>query len=479
MPEARSNASITWGRPFVDGKFKKTLARWIIYVLISHKLHVWSVPIMNHVTLRLAGLLAALVALTAGRASATTLTDSQIFGQFNAVIFDNFSASSEVEGRTVVGGNVTGGSNFEIHTGLEASTFGALTVYGNVTDSGSLNIDNGGSVTIAGSNSASFNLNTGGSAYVGGNNSGTLTGGSGSLGVIGTNSGALSLANGGSVYVGNGNAGSITANGGTNTVQINGNNSGSVSLNNSSTMQLNGSNTGTIVQNGGSLSYTGSAGNVTNVNNGPTKQVSSVTLTAPTSTLGSFASTFQTQLTALSSQLSGMAANSTATVSNGVVSFNASPNSSGVAVFNVNFSLFSGASTVQINLDGATSVIINVNVDSCASNVCILAANFENPTDYASAVLWNFANATNLNFTTEFGGSILAPEGTVYNSAAIDGTLVAANDSGSGGELHSYPYTGTFPGSPTAAPEPASLALVGSGIAGLAAIRRRRLRTGV
>jgi choice-of-anchor A domain-containing protein len=437
---------------------------------------------MNHVPRRLAGLLAVLVALTAGRAGATTLTDSQIFGQFNAVIFDNFSANSEVEGRTVVGGNVTGGSNFEIRSGLEASSYGALTVYGNVTVSGSLNIDNG-SVTIGGSNNANFNLNTGGSAYIGGNNSGTLAvnGGTGSLGVIGSNSGALSLANGGSVYVGNGNTGSITANGGTNTVQINGNNSGSVSLNNSSTMQLNGSNTGTIQVNGGSLSYTGSAGNLTNVNNGPTNHVSSVTLTAPTSTLGSFASTFQTQLTALSSQLNGVAANSTATVSNNAVSFSASPNSSGVAVFNVNSSLFSGASTVQIILNGATSVIINVNVDSCASNVCTFAptANFENPTDYASAVLWNFVNATNLNFTTEFGGSILAPDGTVDNSSAIDGTLVAVNDSGSDGELHSYPYSGTFPGSPTAAPEPASLALVGSGIAGLAAIRRRQRRAGV
>jgi choice-of-anchor A domain-containing protein len=428
--------------------------------------------------LRITGLIATLLTLAAGPANAT-LTDSQIFTQFNAVIFNNFSATSEVEGRTVVGGNVTSGTNFEIHTGLNASSFGALTVYGSVTDSGTLNIDNGGSVAIAGSNSASFNLNGGGSAYIGGSNSGTLTvsGGSANLSVIGANSGALSLASGGSVYVGNGNTANVSISGGsTTTLGINGNTSGNLTLNNTSTLSLNGSNTGTIYLNGGTLNYTGSAGNVTNINGGAVNPVGSVNLTAPTSTLGSFAGTFQTQLTALSTQLSGVAANSTATSSSGAVTLNASPNSSGVAVFNINSSLFSGASTVTINLDGATSVIINVNVDSCVTNVCTFAptANFEDPTDYASTVLWNFINATNLNFTTEFGGSILAPDATVDNSGSIDGTVVAANDSGSTGELHSDGYTGQFPGTPVATPEPASLLLIGTGIAGLATIRRRR-----
>lgn len=234
----------------------------------------------------MACLLAGLAALTTGQADATTLTDSQIFSQFNAVIFGNFSAGSEVEGRTVVGGNVTAGSNFEIDTGLAASSFGALSVYGNVTDAGArLNVNNG-AIAIAGSNNANFNLNGGGSAFVGGANSGTLTvnGGSASLNVIGANSGALSLSSGGSVYVGGGNAGNITVNGSPTTLGINGNTSGTLSLNSGSTLSLNGNNTGTIVLNGGALNYTGNEGNVTNVNNGIATKVSNLNLSAPIST---------------------------------------------------------------------------------------------------------------------------------------------------------------------------------------------------
>jgi hypothetical protein len=65
----------------------------------------------------------------------------------------------------------------------------------------------------------------------------------------------------------------------------------------------------------------------------------------------------------------------------------------------------------------------------------------------------------------------------VTDSSPIDGTLVA-NSFSSSSELHNYAYTGTFPGAPTAAPEPASLALIGTALAGLTAARRRRRRVG-
>src|ERR1700742_3789690 len=55
-------------------------------------------------------LLATLVAAPLVPARATTsLTDLQILDQFNAVSFTTFSSASDVEGRTVVGTNLTGG----------------------------------------------------------------------------------------------------------------------------------------------------------------------------------------------------------------------------------------------------------------------------------------------------------------------------------------------------------------------------------
>lgn len=379
--------------------------------------------------------------LSVGTAGATPLSSAQILSQFNAVVFGNFSNSSDVQGRAVVGGNVSAGAGFNQAPGsAAASSFSGLMVYGNETGSNSFSIN--GSLTILGSNSASVNLNAGGSVFVGAGNSGTI----------------------------NGNGGAVAA-------SINGNNTGQITLNSGGAVRING-NTGNVSVNGGTgLIYTGSVTGSLNMNNGATAtQAASAGITPPA--LPDFNSTFKAPLTALSTQLAGQSANSTVRVSGSSITFNAAPNASGIAVFDINTSLFMANSTVTINLDGATSVIINVNVDSCVDVTCaysfLNSVNFSNPTSYADEVLWNFVNATGITFSNEFGGTVLAPLAAVTNSSPIDGTLVASSFNGTG-ELHSYPYTGILPGTVTT-PEPGSLVTFGIGLAGLGAIRYRRRR---
>jgi choice-of-anchor A domain-containing protein len=427
---------------------------------------------MSRTHLYLFWVLVLALGLPHGNARAGVLSNSDLFGQFNAIIFGNFTTSSEVGGRVAVGGTVSGGGSYDFApNNATASSFAALSVYGSVTSGGTYNVNGSGGVAIAGSNNATFNLNTAGPVYIGGNNSGAISGATGNVTIVGANSNNLTTS-GGSVYVG-GNSGAIKVNGSAATIAMNGNNTGTLQVNaNGSTLSLKGSSSGNISMNKGTINYTGSLGSG-NLNNDTLNHVASLNLTPPASTLGSFATTFLQPLTQLSTQLAGLTANSSTSLVNGSLTFNGHPNSAGVATFNVNSSQFNGASTITLNLGGATSAIINVNVDTCVSSVCAFnpTVNF-NDASYASVLLWNFVNATNLNFTTEFGGSILAPFAAITDSSPIDGTVVAASLSTSS-ELHSYAYTGTFPGS-APAPEPAGLAVFGTGLVGLAMLGRRK-----
>jgi choice-of-anchor A domain-containing protein len=375
-------------------------------------------------------------------ADAQSLTASQILQQFNAVIFDNFTSNSDVEGRTVIGGNVTGGATFALNPTAEAaSQLAALTVYGDVTGTGSFNVDNASGLTIGGTNAGGFTLNDGGSVYIGSTNSGNITIDGGSTSTDG--------------------------------VSINGNNTGYLTLNNGGTVKING-NAGSGSLNGGSLTYTGTIGSW-NLNGGATKtKVSSLSLPPPANLLPSFTSTFEQPLTALSSQLAALTPNSTVLTSGNSVTLVAHPNSSGVAVLDISTSVFAANDSVSVSLNGAKSFIINLTVANCHANCTYSfpsSVNFQSPTSYADNVLWNVTDVSSLSFTTQFGGTVLAPTAAVKNNGPIDGTLVALSFNG-GGELHDYPFDGPLP-----APEPPGLAVLSVALVGTGVLCRRRRRS--
>lgn len=110
----------------------------------------------SHLTALLAGLLAA------GSSQAAVLTASQILGQFNAVVSNDFTSSADVEGR-LVAGTMTGGATFWMPRGTAAaSSFQAINAVNITSGVTNGNVNNGGNVNYQNSNAGHFNLNGGG-----------------------------------------------------------------------------------------------------------------------------------------------------------------------------------------------------------------------------------------------------------------------------------------------------------------------------
>lgn len=110
-----------------------------------------------------------LAALCCPFAAGAPLTATDILQQFNVVVFGNLSTGHDIEGRTVIGGNLTHGATFYNNPGAAApSQYRALTVYGNSTSGNPININNGGGVTIVGDAAGLVNLNGGGSSSING-----------------------------------------------------------------------------------------------------------------------------------------------------------------------------------------------------------------------------------------------------------------------------------------------------------------------
>jgi hypothetical protein len=98
-------------------------------------------------------------------AHAAVLTAEDILKQFNAVVANNFSTNSDVEGRLVAGNINNGGSStfYEKPNPLSSpSSFQGVNAL-TIQSCQGCNVDNGGGVNFTTSNAGTFNLNGGGS----------------------------------------------------------------------------------------------------------------------------------------------------------------------------------------------------------------------------------------------------------------------------------------------------------------------------
>lgn len=99
-------------------------------------------------------------ALMAVPASADTPSGTDALREWNLVVLGDLTSSSEVEGRTFVGGNLTGNSSNYNIAGVTPSTKGqaGLTVVGDV-NGGIKNLNNGSNANVGGNVNSGFNLN--------------------------------------------------------------------------------------------------------------------------------------------------------------------------------------------------------------------------------------------------------------------------------------------------------------------------------
>lgn len=115
----------------------------------------------NGMTRHLLIALTSLLVLASGAAHAQSYT----WENYNAIVFGNLNIQGEIEGRTLVGGNLTGSNSSNFGIGLPSgtsSTDKTLVVGGNISGGNPLQL-NKGSLYLGGTNGRSINYNGGGS----------------------------------------------------------------------------------------------------------------------------------------------------------------------------------------------------------------------------------------------------------------------------------------------------------------------------
>lgn len=134
----------------------------------------------------LASMLIAVAALSSTSAQAVPLSSAEILKQFNTVVLGSATSSSHTDGRTYVGGALSGGDYVQHINDTPASSYAGLTVAGSASNvkvnglgavvAGSLSnstVNKGSSVIQGGVSNSNLN----GAAYVEGASSGNFNGG--------------------------------------------------------------------------------------------------------------------------------------------------------------------------------------------------------------------------------------------------------------------------------------------------------------
>jgi len=221
---------------------------------------------------------------------------------------------------------------------------------------------------------------------------------------------------------------------------------------------------GVHVNNGGDVVVGGAASTTVNRNGGGTLAQDQGTAGIP-----DFAAT----LKASSAALAEIAGVSPAIVNGNKAVFDTAP-TDGLTVYSIDLSFFDLVNEIELALNGADTVVINVSGTSGTLQDNFLGDSF----NAASNVIWNFYEATSLTFDRQFVGTVLAPYAAVtVTNNNIEGTLVA-DSAHIGGEIHQRPFAGTLPSAdptpPVAVPAPAALPVFLAGLAGLGLTARRR-----
>jgi len=151
--------------------------------------------------------------------------------------------------------------------------------------------------------------------------------------------------------------------------------------------------------------------------------------------------------------------------------------SSTLNIFNITSAEFGDTNhPLDIIAPAGSTIIINVDGQSVTLGTGIYYNDQQNSGDSSanSNILFNFADAQSVVLNGQFTASALAPFAVLSGNSQIAGTFIAAAI-GQTGEVHNQEFTGNLPPIPSAAaPEPASLALMGTGITAFAGLLRRR-----